>query len=155
MRKGFLTATAFATIAMVTATVSTAKAEGPVEMRVQAMKDTGAAMRVLAKAAKGESEISLLQEIAAKTVANTGKSIPDMFPAGTGPGGKGIGETRAKAEIWSDWKGFTAQATALEEAGAALLAAVEAGDRAALGAALDQAGKSCGGCHKPYRAPKQ
>ncbi len=151
MRKGLLAGLAL----LIAGSVGTARAEGPVEMRVQAMKDTGAAMRVLAKAAKGESEISMLQGLAAKTVAETGKASPGMFREGTGPGGAGITDTRAKPEIWSDWKGFTAQAAALEDAGNALIAAVEAGDRAALGAALDQAGKSCGSCHKPYRTPKQ
>ncbi len=151
MRKGL-----FAGLALMMAmSVSAVQAEGPVEMRIQAMKDTGAAMRVLAKAAKGQTEISLLQELAAKTVKKTGASIPAMFPKGTGPDDAMMGDTRAKTEIWSDWKGFTAQATAMEQAGDALIAAVGAGDRAALGAALDQAGKACGGCHKPYRTPKE
>lgn len=150
MRKGFLAGLAL----IMAAATGAAHAEGPVELRVQAMKDTGAAMRVLAKAAKGESEISMLQGLAAKKVEQTGKTTPTMFAPGTGPNNPGIGKTRAKPEIWSDWAGFTAQAKALEDAGAALIAAVEAGDRAALGAALDQAGKTCSGCHKPYRAPK-
>lgn len=125
-----------------------------VDQRVQAMKDTGAAMRVLSKTVKGESAIGMLQEMAAKRIAETGKAVPALFPSGTDVETLGQGRTRAKANIWSDNAGFLKQAKAMEDAGNALIAAVQANDVAALEAALNLAGGSCGGCHKPYRAPK-
>jgi len=61
-------------------------------------------------------------------------------------------ETRALPKIWEE--GSTAGQINQELAVAAAQLAAVAGDgQAALGAALGAAGKSCGDCHKAYRAP--
>ena len=60
------------------------------------------------------------------------------------------GKTRAKADIWQDRAKFEA---AFEDWQAAVAALAEvAGDgQPALAAAVGDLGKSCGGCHKPFR----
>jgi cytochrome c556 len=54
-----------------------------------------------------------------------------------------------------NWDGFTAKAENLEEKSAALVAAFEGGDAAAIQAAFGDMGKNgCGGCHDDFRGPK-
>jgi cytochrome c556 len=64
-----------------------------------------------------------------------------------------VPDTRAKAEIWTDAAGFEADATDLETAAYALIAAAGT-DLAALQAAMQTAGKTCSACHEAYRGPK-
>ena len=64
-------------------------------------------------------------------------------------------KSRAKPEIWSDWAGFSKAADDLSMATAAVVEAAKGGDPAAIGAALGDVGKACGGCHKPYRGPEK
>ncbi|MEP3112534.1 cytochrome c [Nisaea sp.] len=62
-------------------------------------------------------------------------------------------KTRAKAEIWSTYPEISGKSKALADASAAM--AKVAGDGLpALQGAMGDVGKSCGGCHKPFRAPK-
>lgn len=63
--------------------------------------------------------------------------------------------TDAKPEIWTDWKGFEQAISDFEAAAKTLQAAAASGDRAAVGPAMRGLGKSCGGCHKPFRKPKE
>jgi cytochrome c556 len=64
-------------------------------------------------------------------------------------------ETRAKPEIWSDAAGFAGKLETLAAATPALVAAAKTGNAGAIGAALGKVGKTCGGCHKPFRVPKK
>ena len=63
------------------------------------------------------------------------------------------GKTRAKAEIWSTYPDVVEKSKAMKDAAAGLAAAAGNG-LDALKAAVGPVGKSCGGCHKPFRAPK-
>ncbi|MFK7897927.1 MAG: cytochrome c [Myxococcota bacterium] len=63
--------------------------------------------------------------------------------------------TDAKPEIWTDWKGFESAIADYESAAKTLQAAAAAGDAGAVGKAMRGLGKSCGGCHKAYRTPKE
>lgn len=70
----------------------------------------------------------------------------DIFAEGTG------GElTRARDEIWQDADGFAAALTAFQEATGALVEAAEAGD--GVGEAFQAVGRTCAGCHRPFRKP--
>ena len=64
-----------------------------------------------------------------------------------------LGNNRAKAEIWTDFEGVSAEAAKLVEASAAL-AAVAGDGLDAMRAALGPVGASCGSCHEAYRAPR-
>ncbi len=61
------------------------------------------------------------------------------------------GKTRAKADIWSDMGKYNAAFDAWRSAVDAVAAVAGAG-QPALAEAVGGLGKSCGGCHKPFRA---
>ena len=65
------------------------------------------------------------------------------------------GPTDAKPEIWQDWAKFEKAIADYEEAARGLQTAATSGDPAAVGPAMKALGKSCGGCHKPFRKPKE
>jgi len=65
------------------------------------------------------------------------------------------GPTDAKAEIWQDWAKFEKAIAKFEESARALQTAAASGDPATVGPAMKALGKSCGGCHKPFRKPKE
>jgi cytochrome c556 len=78
--------------------------------------------------------------------------IIGLFPAGTGPY---VAVTAALPTIWSDQAGFEAAAQRLVEETAALIAAANGGDKAAIEAQFGNTGKNaCGGCHTKYREKK-
>lgn len=76
------------------------------------------------------------------------RGLPALFPAGSG-----TGETRALPAIWSDRAGFEQVNTNMVNQLQALRTAAAAGDNAALTAAFNQTGATCGTCHRPYRGP--
>ncbi len=72
----------------------------------------------------------------------------DIFPAGSGGD-----NTRAKDEIWEDTEEFKTAVTAFQDASADLLDSVYAGDLNAIQDAIGSVGRTCGGCHRPFRKP--
>jgi cytochrome c556 len=102
--------------------------------------------------AKGE--IGYNAEAAAVHAANL-KAISHypftgLFPDGTSKADR-PGKTVAKPDIWQDQAGFEAAFDDWQAAVAAL-AAVAGDGLPDLKAAVGGLGKSCGGCHKPFRA---
>lgn len=90
---------------------------------------------------------------AAQAVKEASVDQGKWFPAGSGPE-SGL-KTRAKAEIWTDPKGFeTAQLEFAREAPKLALLA-QAGDAESLGAQFKVVGKTCGGCHDKFRTPEE
>lgn len=102
---------------------------------------TGVAKAFDAEAAKAEA--AKLEKILATDVA-------PLFPAGTSSTDL-PGETEAKAAIWENMADFGAKGKAMHEAGTAVIAAANAGDGAAFGAALQKLGGTCKACHDDYR----
>lgn len=126
-----------------------AGSEALVEKREAAMKQAGGALKALGGAAKAGS-VDAEAAAKAQVLVDLAAEIPALFPEGS------ITEkSRALPEIWSDKAGFEAKTKAFAEAAATLLAAAKTGDAAALGAAVDGAGASCGGCHKAFRGPEK
>ncbi|NIR99319.1 MAG: cytochrome c [Gammaproteobacteria bacterium] len=64
------------------------------------------------------------------------------------------GRTDAERKIWQEWSEFEDAAAKLEREAARLAEVAASGDMSGLGAQVKAVGKSCGGCHKPYRKPK-
>ena len=83
----------------------------------------------------------------ATTILEKLKEAHGLFPEGSGGG-----ETRAKAEIWTDRAGFD-QAMKDAQAAATALAAVTV--EADYVPAVKALGGGCKGCHDKYRLPKQ
>ncbi|WP_169545313.1 c-type cytochrome [Sneathiella aquimaris] len=119
------------------------------DARIAKMKMLGENMKAIAAVAKGEAAYSPdLNKNAAK-IASIGKEMPTLFPAGSG------GEkTRSKPEIWINKEAFSKSITAFQMASENLQTAVATGDQGKIGQALGATGKTCGGCHKPFRTPK-
>ena len=121
------------------------------EARVKAMKEMGGHMGAIGKVAKGEMEYSPETVTHAEALAKSSHELLTWFPEGS-MGGE---DSRAKKEIWTDWAGFEAKAKDFEAAAAELVAATKTGDKAKIGAALGATGKTCGGCHKTFRAEEK
>lgn len=91
---------------------------------------------------------------AASAAANNLVALAGMSQQGFWPQGSDStamsGKTRAKSEIWSTYPEVTEKGKAMNAAVTELAAAAGAG-LPALQGAIGGVGKSCGGCHKPYR----
>ena len=73
--------------------------------------------------------------------------IAALFPEGTD-----LGETKAKAEVWSDSEGFSDKSKQAADAAKAFSEAVKSGDKTMMLQAFKGVGDSCKGCHEAYRA---
>jgi len=102
----------------------------------------------LAAMMRGKREFDLERmKVAVNRIQVVSGVLPEAFAVeSTGD------NTRAKAEIWSDPEGFQAAAVKFGEKIGELSAAVETGDKAQIGPALQAAGKTCKGCHDDYRS---
>jgi cytochrome c556 len=93
----------------------------------------------------------------ASAAANNLMALAKHDSAGFSPKGSDrtamAGKTRAKAEIWTTYPEVKGKSEALVTAATAL-AAVAGNGLEALQGAIGAVGKSCGGCHKPFRAKK-
>ncbi|MGY4397706.1 cytochrome c556 [Sphingomonas sp. UYAg733] len=98
------------------------------------------------KAAIARGDDVTTQAFAARSLARWAKTIPAMFPAGTG-----IAPSGALPAIWTDRAGFEAKATAYAAAADKLAALAKAGDKPGFAAQFAVVGKSCGACHDAYR----
>lgn len=125
-----------------------AGADKTIAYRKMVMGATGAHIGAIASVVKGETGYAAHVGDHARALAGLARMMPDIFPEGSGEG-----DTRAKPEIWQDWPRFTAAAKALETAAMDLAMKADSGDMAAIGAGLGAVGKSCGGCHEPFRKP--
>lgn len=83
----------------------------------------------------------------AKGLVSSGKIIPAMFPAGT----EKVGNTKAKAAIWSDAADFAKDSNALETEAQKLVTLAEAGDKDGFATQFAAVGKTCGACHRAYK----
>lgn len=127
-----------------------AVAETAQEKRTKVMKDLGGHMGAIAKVAKGEADYSPAIVDHAKGIEMISHDVVGLFPAGSADA-----KSRSKPEIWSDWAGFEKAANDFKSATPALVTAAMSGDKGQIGAALGAVGKTCGGCHKPFRKPKE
>lgn len=141
-------------IGVATAAMSVQAQDAPEDL----IKSRQAVMRIFASSLTGlgnvaQGKVSQPGHMAnyANSLASVAAILPDMFPAGTGPE-SGV-ETRALPAIWDDPAGVQEVLGVTNAAVTALVAAAEAGDAAAVGAALGDLGKNgCGACHTKYRA---
>ena len=128
--------------------------EKAIETRQGYMKIVGWEAGPLFGMAKGEIEYNA--DAAKKHAANlkliSQYPVAELFMKGTSNEDR-PGKTRTLAKAWSDWDGF---AKALGDWQAAIdgLQSKAGAGHGELAAAVGELGKSCGGCHKPYRADK-
>lgn len=144
---GALTATA-----LIGATVAYAADEpaNVIAYRGSVMKALSGHIGAIASVVKGETGYSAHVGAHAQGLHATGLMLSDIFPEGSGEG-----ETRALPAIWQDRAKFDGVVKDFNAATAKLAEAAAGGDMAAIGAALQEVGKGCGSCHKPFRKEKQ
>lgn len=135
------------------ATITPSYADGMADIKARQalMKAIGGEMKAIGGIVKGNGDASMLGSHT-KKLAALAKESATAYPAGSGPD---AGETRAKANIWTDTAGFAKVTAAFISSTEALAAAGMSGDMKAVGAAMGMVGKNaCGACHKTYRAKK-
>ncbi len=154
--RNWLGATVFGALAAMIAltTVTTAEAADEpanvIKYRQKVMSSIGAHIGSIGAVLKGEVSYTGHVAAHARAMHDASLMIDDIFPKGSG-----VGETRAKPEIWQNWAKFEAAAKALQTATKELARIAEAGDMAAVGGQMKKVGEACGGCHKPFRKKKQ
>lgn len=153
MKKLSLLALALAATTVLTE-VEVAFAQSPgatIEQRKAAMKANGGAMKALGPMANGSQPWNQATAIQAlDTLSKNGTATPGLFPQGSGPTA-GV-PTAALPAIWEKWAEFQAAAKAQTDAANTLLALARANDEAGFKAGFGAMGRSCGGCHEPFRA---
>ena len=121
-------------------------AEQVVLTRQGGMAMVGSLASLMKAGVTAEADPKLYQEPAA-ALAKWGTAYPALFPDGT----QNVGNTKAKAEIWSDRAGFEKANAAFVAASITLAEAAKSNDKAAFATAFAEEGKTCVACHRNYR----
>jgi len=123
----------------------------PISLRMEAMKQVGAAMGVMGAMAKGETEFEpRAAEMALRAVLAAAVGYGGLFPEGSETGMM----TEAAPAIWSDRAGFDAKlAKFIDDAHGAVKA--PPADLDGLRAAMGAVGANCRSCHTDYRISRQ
>lgn len=115
-------------------------------------KQIGAAYRGLVEQVRaGEPSLPVIRQHSA-TIARLAPQVGGWFPRGTGPEA-GV-RTRALPAIWTDPAAFRSASVNLVVAARQLEAAAQGTDLAAIRAAFQGLGRTCGGCHDQFRGPE-
>jgi cytochrome c556 len=134
-------------------TIEIAQADGTADIKARkaTMKAIGGHMGGIKLALKGKGGSGALVAHA-EGMAAMGRAAGGYFPKGSEMGKI---KTRALPAIWAKPAEFKTAVDAFTSASAALLTAAKGGDKGAIGKAMKGLGKSCGGCHKNFRAKKK
>lgn len=130
-------------------------ATGIVKERMDAMKDMGDRSKIVADMYKGKSEFeqSALAE-AADAFALHGSNMVEQFP--DTKASRSGSKTEALPKIWEEWEDFNELVIDFIASSEQLQNTVAStDDPLQLKKAFFQTTKSCSGCHKRFRKPKQ
>ncbi len=117
-----------------------------VEQRQDLMKQFGAQSKTIAGMLRGQTPFDLAQAQAAlKTVSETAKKLPPLFPEST----KTAAKTEALPTVWENKAEFEKLFASLDAASQKALASVT--DEASFKAQVPKVLQNCGTCHKTYR----
>jgi cytochrome c556 len=141
---------ALLSLTLVPAVTADEQDEAYIEYRESVMEIIGTHMGAVADIMKNGLDVPGAIAGHAQQMAEAAALIAPAFkrPITEGP-------TDAKPEIWSDWARFERAIEDYEKAARGLAAAATSADPASVGPAMKALGKSCGGCHKPFRKPKE
>jgi cytochrome c556 len=118
--------------------------------RQQGFKKIGAAFKSLHRELSGPSPDAAKIAAAAADIKTGTDAIAGWFPPGSGPEA-GV-KTQAKAEIWSDAKGFAAtRAAFVRQVEKSTRQLSDPGERAAWKDSSAALGQACKDCHDSYR----
>ncbi|MDH3593526.1 MAG: cytochrome c [Rhodospirillales bacterium] len=127
--------------------------ENLVKYRQSVMKAIGGHTGAIAAVVKGEVSFGAHVANHARGIKDMSLIVPDIFPANSGP--MDYADTGALPEIWEEPAKFKLAVSAFQSAAAKFADIAEAGDRQAIADGLGALGKTCGGCHKPFRKKKE
>lgn len=119
--------------------IATMTNEQLVAARQDAMEQNGRTLR-------GAQRLSAESVAAATSLLQNFTNLPDLFREGSI-----TGKSEALPLIWENWEDFRARFDKNAASSARMLAAAQANDSAAYGAAFKEIVDSCGGCHMMYR----
>ena len=145
-----LTLLSLLTVTLIGTSVFSLKADeaSDIKYRQTVMKAIGGTMGGMGAIVKGKAPRGNADALS-HAMWQLSKVTKNLFPTGSD-----FGETRAKEDIWKKPSEFKAAVMAFESAAKELSHVVHSGDSAAFAAAFKALGKSCGGCHKPFRKSK-
>ena len=126
--------------------------EQAIAARQSNLKDLGGAFKTIRDQLRVSSPNVSEIKLAAQQIKDLVADQDHWFPRGTGPE-SGI-KTDAKAEIWTDVKGFARAQKELAEQAPKLLTLASANDLDGLRSQVPLVGQACKGCHDKYRVPK-
>jgi len=115
-----------------------------IEKRQAAFKEIKAAVAEVNDARKAKDFAAA--EMAAQSIANNAKLLPDLFPEGSYEG-----DTRAKEKIWKNLDDFQKRQQSLITNSEALVKVAQGDDAKELKKAFKTMSKDCKGCHMKYR----
>jgi cytochrome c556 len=127
--------------------------ENLVKYRKSVMKAIGGHTGAIAAVVKGEVSYGTHVANHARGIKDMSLIVPEIFPDNSGP--MDYADTGALPGIWEESAKFKQAVTAFQSAAAKFAAIAEGGDMQAIGAGLGDLGKTCGGCHKPFRKKKE
>ena len=104
--------------------------------RKAGFETNAASMRAIASAIGDGYYQTVINQ--ANTISSWADKIPGYFPEGSG-----FGDTKARAEMWTNFDDFTALSKANETAANKLVTAATSGDPGAMMASLKNLGSSC------------
>lgn len=144
-----------AALGLIGTSVNAGEFDRQIKVRKAHMSMVGFQMGVLGAMAKGKMayDAKAAQAAADNMAALSKMNNMALWPKGSDSSAN-PGMTRAKIEAWQDFpkmrKAYGAWSAASDK-----MAAAAGGGLDSLKGAMRTLGKSCGGCHKPFRAPKK
>ncbi len=133
-------------------TAQSAVAGGPIDFRESTMTIYKWYLKPMAGMVKGKVpfNVEAFQKNAQGLALATRLDLLSGFPKGS----YDPEESRAKKAIWEEWPQFEDKYRALQKESSKLAEVAMTGDVAAMKAQFGATAKTCGGCHKPFRAKK-
>lgn len=124
-----------------------------VDARQHNLKDLGGAFKAVRdQVRKSQPDMTQVQQ-AAEQIQQLAADMNAWFPKGSEPSEDW--ETDARAEIWTDAKGFAAALTKFQQEAPKLLTFAKANDVGGLKKQVGAVGGACKGCHDKYRVPQE
>jgi cytochrome c556 len=136
--------------ALLASTTALAESENPyVKYREKGMSALSAHMAAAAQIVTGQVTLDKRLGGHAAALQHLLTDLPAQFPEGSDDI-----ESVAKPEVWSARADFEKAAGAAQAKAEAFSAAVEGGDKAAIGAAFKELGDTCKACHQDFRSKR-
>lgn len=143
----FSIAASIGLLAAMPATAQFAKPEDAIKYRKAVFTVMGTHFGRVAAMANGRMPFDAKVAADSAEIATSMSKLPFVaFGAGTDKG-----DTRAKAEIWSESDKFNAGASKMQEELVKFNVAAKTGNVDTIKAAVGEVGKTCKGCHDAYR----